>query len=145
MFCFCPHSEWLVKPVSSLSTLIHLMPLTQPSPCQTNIGKWRYRISGEFWSCLSLCFLQNTVKVIVVENGSVLETAWWCGILLSYYRQHCTNSYGPVSLPILLPSFMVMNEKAMQKTSQDGRFQRMLFCPPTPNLLGHSGQWCWEY
>lgn len=31
------------------------------------------------------------------------------------------NSYSPIILPFLLPSFMGTNEDAMQKTSQDGK------------------------
>lgn len=42
---------------------------------------------------------------------------------------HRKNSCGPAMPPFLLPSFMVMNKEALQKTTHDGEFQKCCFPP----------------
>lgn len=102
---------------------------------QINMGKWGSRASAECWSWMSLCFLQMTVKVMMTENQPGLDREWWRGTKVITTK-----------IPLVLQRLLCGYPPPWSWMKRFCRKPPMI--PKTfflPLLLGHPGQWCWEY
>lgn len=102
---------------------------------QINTGKWGSRTSAACWCWMSLCFLQVTVKMMTTENQPGLDTEWRRG-----------TKVNTAKIPIVLQHLLFCDPPPWSWMKRFCRKPPMI--PNTfflPLLLGHPGQWCWEY